>query len=83
MAIKTTRICDVCGKETNNIVAKLFYVPVVKGVSNRTTSNYTHRLDVGSCCSINGGRNRFLKMLKWRERLSKKEYEKVRRSNVA
>lgn len=78
MATKTTRVCDVCGKETGHIVAKLFYVPIVKGVSSRTVSNYTHRLDVGSCCSLNSGRNRFLKILKWRQRQTKEEYDKVR-----
>lgn len=45
-----SRTCDICGQQTDEIVAKLFLAPVNPGQTRATHSNYTAHADVGKCC---------------------------------
>lgn len=67
--------CDVCGKDTEAIVGKLFYGPLVKGSARAVHSNYTHHCDVGVCCA-----DRLLKSFKFRKRMNAKAYQSSRRN---
>lgn len=67
--------CDVCRKITDEIVAKLFLTPMVRGRGgNSFNSNYTHHLDVGVCCS-----DRLMKGFNWQERQTAADYHRSRR----
>ncbi len=67
------RTCDICGEPTQQIVAKLHYIPVIKGF-RAVHSNYTHHADVGSCCA-----GRVLKGFNFRKRMTASEYSEARR----
>lgn len=74
MARNTTLVCDVCGKPTDQIVGKLTFVPMIPGVSRSAHSNYSHSADVGSCC-----REKLLRGIKFRPRMTADEYQRQRR----
>lgn len=40
--------CDVCGKETDAIVAKLYLAPVIPGKTRVTATHYNRSLDIGN-----------------------------------
>lgn len=67
--------CDVCGKECDEIVGKLYFSPVRRGQTYHH-SKYTHHADVGNCCQA-----RLLGGFKWAERTTAKEYHAGRRKN--
>ena len=67
--------CDLCGKDTTKIVAKLTLIPTRPGI-NLTHSNYTAHADVGECCSES-----VLKLAKWQKRLNKSQYIQKRKMN--
>ena len=72
-----TFFCDVCRKKTDEIVGKLFYTALTPGRgANNFSNNYSHHLDVGSCCA-----DRLLKGFNFHERLTAKEYAKQRRKS--
>jgi hypothetical protein len=66
--------CDICGKPTEQIVGKLTFVPMIPGVSRSAHSNYSHSADVGSCC-----REKLLKGIRFRQRMTAEEYHRQRR----
>ncbi len=69
--------CDVCRKVTDEIVGKLFFTPLTPGRgANNFSNNYSHHLDVGSCCA-----SRLLSGFNWQERLTAKEYHQSRRKS--
>lgn len=69
--------CDICKKECEEITGKLFYTALVPGRgANNFSNNYSHHLDVGSCCA-----ERLLKGFNWQERLSATEYRAQRRKS--
>jgi hypothetical protein len=74
MARNTTLVCDVCQKPTDQIVGKLTFVPMIPGVSRSAHSNYSHSADVGSCC-----REKLLRGIQFRPRMTAEEYQKLRR----
>jgi hypothetical protein len=75
----TTRlVCDLCRKETQRIVAKLQYIPVIPGVRAVNHSNYTHHCDVGECCG-----DKLLSLFKFRKRVSAQEYQAQRKRSGA
>jgi len=67
--------CDICGKPTEKIEAKLFAVP-----SRNHRMHYSHHADVGECCW-----NRLLDLFHWSERVTRKvpAKPKVRKKEVA
>jgi len=74
VARQTTYRCDVCGKETDQIVGKLNFVPVLPGISKSAHSNYSHSADVGTCCG-----QKVLRVIKFRKRMTMDEYQAVRK----
>lgn len=77
MARSETLLCDVCGKPTERIVAKIYFTPTIPGVQKAVHSNYSHHADVGTCCST-----RVVKGLRMKKRTSAEEY-RARRRGVA
>lgn len=73
MAREVKLRCDICRKETERIVGKLHFTPMIPSVSNSVHSNYTHHCDVGVCCQ-----NRLLKLFNFRKRLTFAEYQESR-----
>jgi hypothetical protein len=71
-------ICDICGRECEVIVAKLFLGPVIKGSAQAYHSNYTYHLDVGDCCY-----ERLMKSFRWRKRMTQAQYHESRRNSGA
>jgi hypothetical protein len=69
--------CDVCGKATEQIVAKLTFIPMIPGVTRSAHSNYSHHADVGSCC-----REKVLKAIHFRKRTTVEEYQRSRRKGT-
>lgn len=70
--------CDVCSRNTDEIVAKLFVTPMIRGRGgNAFNSNYTHHCDVGVCCH-----ERLMKGFQWQERKTAAEYQKSRRKTT-
>lgn len=80
MARTTNLKCDICRKPTNQIVAKMYYGPVIKGSAKAYHSNYTHHLDVGECCG--GGNQKILKLFNWQPRMTAKEYHAARKNGT-
>jgi len=71
-------LCDVCKKETDEIVGKLFFTPLGKSNNaNSFHSHYTHHADVGSCCA-----ERLLSGFNFTKRKTAKEYAASRRKAV-
>ncbi len=67
--------CDVCKRDTVEIIGKLFFTPLVPSRgANGFSTHYSHHLDVGSCC-----RNRLLTSFQWQERQTAAEYAQNRR----
>lgn len=75
VARTTNLVCDVCGKATERIVAKLLYVPMIPGVNRSAHSNYTHHCDVGVCCQ-----QRLVRGFRFRKRQTAGEYHASRRN---
>ena len=75
MARNISLVCDVCKKPTERIVGKLFYAPIIPGVSNSVHSNYTHHLDVGVCC-----KDRLLRSFAFKKRVKAREYHERRKA---
>jgi hypothetical protein len=70
--------CDVCGKPSR-IVAKLFFTPMDgDGPKKSPHTRYRKHADVGECCS-----GRVLQVIKFRDRMTKAEYDESRRKRVA
>lgn len=70
-----TNMCDICKQETDEIVGKLMYTPLLPGKgANAFHNRYSHHLDVGTCCSA-----KLLKGFNWTPRVSKAEYDSSRR----
>lgn len=73
-------LCDICKKETEQIVGKLFYAPTGRGRSAKSFhNNYQLHLDVGACCE-----GRLKKSFKWRQRLTAAAYHargKIKRAS--
>lgn len=75
MSRKTTKTCDVCNKETDEIVAKLCFTPIGRGhPANSFHQNYTHHADVGACCSA-----KLLKGFNFTARKHREPKEKTRK----
>jgi hypothetical protein len=62
-----TKRCDICGKQTEDIVGKILFTPAHHSL-------YTHTADVGVCCQ-----KKLLNGFQWRERMSAEEYNESRR----
>lgn len=66
----TVTRCDLCGKETEQIVGKLFYAPTNRAVGSKSFhNNYQLHADVGICCE-SGMKRAF----KWRQRMTAAMY---------
>jgi len=66
--------CDVCGKPTDRIVAKLFKMTGADNTANKwQRSNYSAMADVGTCCAVR------INQINWqpRKRRVKKKDEEV------
>ena len=79
MARKIT--CDICQKETSEIVAKMFYAetkkePIRSKAAKSIHNNYTKHLDVGICCAA-----RVVAGFAWTDRMTAEEYHTSRRKN--
>lgn len=74
MARHEVQSCDMCGKPTNRIIAKLTLIPARPGAS-LTHSNYTAHADIGECCF-----QELSKLVKWQKRLKFSEYITQRKS---
>lgn len=68
-------VCDVCGKPTEEIVAKMFISPLRRGVTAHHAA-YSHRLDVGACCQP-----KVMKAFRWVKRTTAKEYHERKRAS--
>jgi len=68
------KTCDICGSETDVIVAKLHFIPMQRGVP-LSHSNYTMHADVGTCCE---GSIRV--QINFQPRKSQREYHESRRA---
>jgi hypothetical protein len=77
VAREVIKRCDVCGKPTERIVAKIQFIPMIPGVSRSVHSNYTHHADVGVCCEA-----KLLRGFKWRKRLTAAEYHDSRKAGT-
>lgn len=75
MARKSLRVCDVCGRETEQIAGKLQYIPSIPGVTKLVHSQYTHHADVGTCC-----KEKLFKAFKFQKRMTASEYNAKRRN---
>ena len=75
MARAVAVTCDICGKPTEKVVAKLFFTPMIAGVNRAVHSNYSHHADVGVCCQP-----RLLRSFKFQKRLTATEYHERRRA---
>lgn len=75
MARKTTKICDICKKETEQIAGKLFFTPVTNGRSSVDHTNYSHHADVGVCC-----RDKLLRGFSFTKRLTAEQYQAQRKA---
>lgn len=78
MARKMDYVCDVCKKPTKRIVGKLFFTPMISGVSRGVHSNYSHHADVGECC-----KKKLLNGFNFSARMSKREYAEKRKNGRA
>ena len=78
MARTVTHTCDCCGNPTEQIVGKLTFIPMIPGVSRSAHSNYSHVADVGSCC-----KNKVLREISFRQRMSADAYQAMRRRGAA
>lgn len=65
--------CDICRKETDEIVGKVFYTPLSHR-KNNFANDYTHHADVGICCAA-----RLLKSFNFSKRKTAKQYAESRR----
>ncbi len=74
----TSRTCDVCGRETEEIVSKLFLAPVIPGKTRATHASYTAHLDIGRCCA-----ERVIKLGKWQHRVTRDKAGAKRRLRPA
>lgn len=75
MARKAVLKCDICNRETNLIVGKLTYIEIIPGVSRGTHSNYSHHLDVGTCC-----KEKLFKAWNFRKRMTADQYRESRKA---
>jgi transcriptional regulator of met regulon len=76
LARKILKRCDICGKPTDQIAAKLLYVPVLPdNRGRRAHSNYSHHADVGVCCA-----EKLLKLFQFQPRTTAAEYQKRRKA---
>jgi hypothetical protein len=76
MGRRVVKTCDVCRKETEQIVGKLQFIPSIPGVTSINHSNYTHHLDVGVCC-----KEKVFKAFNFRKRQSAAEYQRSRKAS--
>lgn len=74
MSRNTKLTCDVCRKETEKIAAKLFYTPVINGLSKAVHSNYSHHCDVGICC-----KDKVLALFNFSKRQTAEQYHAQRK----
>lgn len=74
MARQVTLHCDICKRETDRIVAKLFFSPSIPGVQKAHHNHYTKSCDVGRCCE-----KRLLKSFNFKQRLTADEYNGSRK----
>lgn len=76
MTRRIEKKCDICKKPTEQIVAKLNYIPLIpNGGRQRANSNYSHHADVGACCG-----KKLLKLFNFQERMSFDEYQAKRKA---
>lgn len=75
MARHSVMICDLCGQPTEQIVGKISFCPTIRGVVRLNWNNYTHTADVGECC-----KDKLFKEVKFRKRMTQKEYQESRRA---
>ena len=78
MARNIELVCDVCHKQTKQIVGKLHFIPMIPGVNRSAHSNYTHHLDVGECCKA-----KLFKAFSFRQRLSSAQLQEKRKNGAA
>jgi hypothetical protein len=77
MSRNTTLKCDICRKETEHIAAKLFYTPVINGLSKAVHSNYSHHCDVGICC-----KDKVLSLFNFSRRQTAEQYQAARKKQT-
>jgi hypothetical protein len=70
--------CDMCGGEIEEIVAKLYLAPIIRGKTRASHNNYTAYLDIGQCCI-----EKVMKLGKWQKRLPFKKYNEQRKARRA
>ena len=76
MARRVVKTCDVCKKPTDEIAAKLLYIPILpNGGRQQAHSNYTHHADVGVCCS-----KKLLGVFSFTERTTFEQYQQRRKA---
>lgn len=68
-------ICDICGKPTDQVAAKLWYAPTE---GPQRVERYTHHLDVGDCCH-----HKVMNQFKWHKRQTATQYRNRNRRKVA
>lgn len=66
-------ICDICKKQTTQIVEKLLITPTPKH-GKSMHSNYTHHCDVGICCT-----GRIKNLFNFKPRRTREQYNKDRK----
>lgn len=73
MAREVVKRCDICRKETKEIVGKLHLTPAISG--RVVHSNYSHHADVGACCM-----GKVTRLFNFRKRQTAREYQASRRN---
>jgi hypothetical protein len=73
--------CDICKKQTDSIVAKMFFAetgkaPIRSKNAKSIHNNYTKHLDVGVCCV-----DRVITAFNWSDRMTADEYNRTRAKN--
>lgn len=71
--------CDICKRETEEIVGKIFLTPLGPGRSaNGFHVNYSHHADVGVCCF-----DKLLSGFNFQKRKTAREYHDSRRKSTS
>jgi hypothetical protein len=75
MARAELKVCDICGKVTDEIVGKVFFTTLTPARSKNSFHNhYELHADVGACCV-----EKLKKGFRWRKRMSAQQYQLARR----